>query len=55
VEAVVGKGGSGNDEEVEKETEWGETDDGAGDDLVDGEEVVGKSTTDEENGLKHEG
>ena len=54
--AVVGKGGSGNDEEIEKETERGETDDDTGNDPVDGEEVVGKSITEEEeSGLKHEG
>ena len=53
--AVVGKGGSGNDE-VEKETERGETNDDAGDDFVDGEEVVGKSINEEEeSGSKHEG
>ena len=54
--AVVGKGGSGNDEKVGEETERGETDDDAGVDFVDGEEVVGKSITEEEeSGLKHEG
>jgi len=53
--AVVGKCGGGNDEEMEKETERGETDGDAGENFVDGEEVVGKSITEEESGLKHEG
>ena len=53
--AVVGRCGGGNDEEIEKETERGETDDDAGDDSVDGEEVVRKSITEEEGGSKHEG
>ena len=53
--AVVGKGGGGNNEEVQKGTERGETDDDAGNDFVDGEEVVGKSITEEEGGLEHEG
>ena len=52
--AVVGK--DGKNEEIEKETEQGETDGDAGDDSVDGEEVIGKSITEEEeSGLKHEG
>jgi hypothetical protein len=50
--AIVGKGGGGNDE-VEKETERSETDDDAGDNLVDEDEAVGNSIT-EEGGLKCE-
>ena len=53
---IVGKSGGRNDEEVEKETERSETYDDAGDSLVDEEEVVGKSITEEEeSGLEHEG
>ena len=43
--AIIGKSSGGNDEDVEKKTEAGETDDDAGDDLVDEEEVVGKGIT----------
>ena len=44
-----------DDEQVEKGTERGETDGDAGDNLVDGEEVVGEGITEEkETGLEHE-
>ena len=54
--AVIGKSSGGNNEEVEEETECSETDDDAGNNFVDGVEVIGKSITEEEeSGLKHEG
>ena len=53
--AIVRKGSGGNDEEVEEETERSEAHYDAGNDLVDGEEVVGKGITKEEQtSLKHE-
>ena len=53
---VVGKSSGGDYEEVKEETEYSEADEDAGDGLVDEEEVVGKSVTEEEESdLKHEG
>ena len=52
---VVGKGSSGNDEEVEKKTECRETNDNAGNDPVDGEEVAGEGVAkEEESRLEHD-
>ena len=53
--AIIGKRSGGNDEEVEEETEGSETDDDAGDNVVDKIEVLGKSIAkEEESGLEHE-
>ena len=53
---VVRESCSGNDEEVEQETERGETGGDAGDNFVYEEEVVGEGITEEgENTLEHEG
>ena len=53
---IVGESGSGNDEEVEQQTKYGETNGDAGDNLVDGEEVVGEGVSkEEETGLEHQG
>ena len=54
--AVVGECSSGNNEQIKEDTKCGETDGDAGDNLVDGEEVVGESISEEEeSGLEHEG
>jgi len=50
---VVGEGSSGHDEQVEEETECGETDRDASNSSVD-EGVVGERVTEEEGGLKHQ-
>ena len=53
---VVRENGSENDEQVEEGTRRGETDGDAGDNLVDGEEVVGEGIAkEEETGLEHHG
>ena len=53
---VVRESCSGKDEEVEQETERGETGGDAGDNFVYEEEVVGEGITEEgENTLEHEG
>ena len=53
---VVRESRSGNDEEVEQETERGETDGDAGDNLVYEEEVVGEGVAEKgESTLEHEG
>ena len=52
----IGESGSGNDEQVEEDAKRGETDGDAGDNHVDGEEVVGEGIAEEEEtGLEHEG
>ena len=54
-QAIIGRNSSRNNEEVEKETEWSETDDDTGNNFVDEAEVVGKSIVEEESGLNNEG
>ena len=52
---VVGESGSGENEQVEEETEGGKTDSDCSDNFVYGEEVAGEGITEKEKcGLEHE-
>ena len=53
--AIVGKGGGGTDEKVKEKTGCQETDDNAGNNSVDEEEIVGQGIAEEEESrLEHE-
>ena len=53
--AVVGEGRSGDDEQVEQDTERGKTDEDPSNDCIDGEEVIGEGIAEKEkSGLEHE-
>ena len=54
--AIMGKSGSGNDEQVEDDSKRGGTDDDTGDSLVDEEEVAGEGIAEEEeSSLEYQG